>query len=146
MELMLEQPEVESTDVLAPIPLRSVPGATVEPPRPDATRVGSSEDADVAGAESKAGKVDSGLKRKRATSDDGAGTSKRVRYVNLGGSTSTEEETPDAPPMLAAKEAMKLLELPQIAQPERDQDYPIDVIMAGLTLARHATEGAEVQP
>ncbi|GJY72393.1 hypothetical protein Tco_0476096 [Tanacetum coccineum] len=68
----VEQPEVESTDVLAPTPLRSVPGATVEPPRLDATSVGSSEDADVAGAES--------------------------------GSTSTEEETPDAPPTLAAKE------------------------------------------
>ncbi|GJV23369.1 hypothetical protein Tco_1376064 [Tanacetum coccineum] len=81
MELVLEQPEVESTDVLAPIPLRSVPGA-----------------------ESEAGEVDSGLKRKRATSDDGAGTSKRVRHVSLGGSTSTEEETPDAPPTLAAKE------------------------------------------
>ncbi|GJZ44905.1 hypothetical protein Tco_0592501 [Tanacetum coccineum] len=105
MELVLEQPEVESTDVLAPTPLRSVPGATVEPPRLDATSVGSSEDADVAGAESEAGEVDSGLKRKRATSDDGAGTSKRVRHVSLGGSTSTEEETPDAPPTLAAKES-----------------------------------------
>ncbi|GJS27907.1 hypothetical protein Tco_0488527 [Tanacetum coccineum] len=104
MELVLEQPEVESTDVLAPTPLRSVPGATVEPPRLDATSVGSSEDADVAGAESEAGEVDSGLKRKRAASDDGAGTSKRVRHVSLGGSTSTEEETPDAPPTLAAKE------------------------------------------
>ncbi|GJX30156.1 gypsy type transposase [Tanacetum coccineum] len=100
MELVLEQPEVESTDVLAPTPLRSVPGATVEPPRLDATSVGSSEDADVAGAENEAGEVDSGLKRKRATSDDGAGTSKRVRHVSLGGSTST----PDAPPTLAAKE------------------------------------------
>ncbi|GKC38922.1 hypothetical protein Tco_1051306 [Tanacetum coccineum] len=98
MELVLEQPEVESTDVLAPIPLRSVPGATAEPPRPDATSVGSSEDADVAGAESEAEEVDSGLKRKRATSDDGAGTSKRVRYVSLGGSTSTEEET-ETPPL-----------------------------------------------
>ncbi|GKE22450.1 hypothetical protein Tco_1433962 [Tanacetum coccineum] len=284
MELVLEQPEVESTDVLAPTPLRSVPGATEEPPRLDATSVGSSEDADVAGAESEAGEVDSGLKRKRATSDDSAGTSKRVRHVSLGGSTSTEEETPDAPPALAAKEvtetpppdveatsnssapvthagqsppqtspltaddisrrdretgpkafegmpvdqlmgefdmvtaqqaalaeaessrshaqklveekmallvkveqeransadykaschwavkylegeeklrklsieydeelvaameAMKLLELPHIAQLERDQDYPIGVIMAGLTLARHATEGAEAQP
>ncbi|GJU72488.1 hypothetical protein Tco_1263893 [Tanacetum coccineum] len=104
MELVLEQPEGESTDVLAPIPLRSVPGATAEPPRPDATSVGSSEDADVAGAESEAEEVDSGLKRKRGTSDDGAGTSKRVRYVSLGLSTSTEEETPDAPPMFAAKE------------------------------------------
>ncbi|GJS63820.1 hypothetical protein Tco_0678384 [Tanacetum coccineum] len=104
MELVLEQPEVESTDVLAPTPLRSVPGATEEPPRLDATSVGSSEDADVAGAESEAGEVDSGLKRKRATSDDGAGTSKRVRHVSLGLSTSTEEETPDAPPTLAAKE------------------------------------------
>ncbi|GJS29114.1 hypothetical protein Tco_0489734 [Tanacetum coccineum] len=97
MELVLEQPEVESTDVLAPTPLRSVPGATAEPPRLDATSVGSSEDADVA-------EVDSGLKRKRATSDDGAGPSKRVRHVSLGLSTSTEEETPDASPTLAAKE------------------------------------------
>ncbi|GJZ90616.1 hypothetical protein Tco_0662543, partial [Tanacetum coccineum] len=104
MELVLEQPEAESTDVLAPTPLRSVPGATAEPPRLDATSVGSSEDADVAGAESEAGEVDSGLKRKRATSDDGAGTSKRVRHVSLGLSTSTEEETLDAPPTLAAKE------------------------------------------
>ncbi|GJT74853.1 hypothetical protein Tco_1041578, partial [Tanacetum coccineum] len=76
MELVLEQPEVESTDVLAPTPLRSVPGATVEPPGPDATSIGSSEDADVA-------EVDSGLKRKRATSDDGVGPSKRVRHVSL---------------------------------------------------------------
>ncbi|GKG25339.1 hypothetical protein Tco_0395967 [Tanacetum coccineum] len=73
MELVLEQPEGERTDVLAPIPLRSIPGATAEPPRPDATSVGSSEDADVAGAKSEAGEVDSGLKRKRGTSDDGAG-------------------------------------------------------------------------
>ncbi|GJS83602.1 hypothetical protein Tco_0750143 [Tanacetum coccineum] len=43
--------------------------------------------------------------------------------------------------LVAAMEAMKLLELPHIAQLERDQDYPIDVIMAGLTLARHASEG-----
>ncbi|GKE97090.1 hypothetical protein Tco_1581945, partial [Tanacetum coccineum] len=48
--------------------------------------------------------------------------------------------------LVAAMEAMKLLELPHIAQLERDQDYPIGVIMAGLTLARHATEGTEAQP
>ncbi|GJS64611.1 hypothetical protein Tco_0679175 [Tanacetum coccineum] len=48
--------------------------------------------------------------------------------------------------LVAAMEAMKLLELPHITQLERDQDYLIDVIMAGLTLARHATEGAEAQP
>nr|GFD50081.1 hypothetical protein [Tanacetum cinerariifolium] len=47
--------------------------------------------------------------------------------------------------LVAAMEKMKLLELPHIAQLERDQDYPIDVIMAGLTLARHDTEGAEAQ-
>ncbi|GJS67309.1 hypothetical protein Tco_0681873 [Tanacetum coccineum] len=97
MELVLEQPEIESTDVLAPTPLRSVPSVTVEPPRPDATSVGSSEDADVA-------EVDSGLKRKRATGNDGAGPSKRVRHDSLGLSTSTEEETPEASPTLAAKE------------------------------------------
>ncbi|GJY29742.1 hypothetical protein Tco_0405509 [Tanacetum coccineum] len=33
--------------------------------------------------------------------------------------------------LVAAMEMMKLLELPHIAQLERDQDYPIDVIMAG---------------
>ncbi|GKE54877.1 hypothetical protein Tco_1490033 [Tanacetum coccineum] len=48
--------------------------------------------------------------------------------------------------LVAAMEAMKLLELPHIAQLERDQDYPIGVIMTGLTLTRHATEGAEAQP
>ncbi|GKA32577.1 hypothetical protein Tco_0718944 [Tanacetum coccineum] len=94
-----EEKEVDSTDVLAPTPLRSVPGATAEPPRLDATSVGSSED-----AESEAGEVGSRLKRKRATSDVGAGTSKRVRHIILGGSTSTEEETPDAPPTFTAKE------------------------------------------
>ncbi|GJY73030.1 hypothetical protein Tco_0477461 [Tanacetum coccineum] len=83
--------------MLAPTPLRSVPSVTVEPPRPDATSIGSSEDADVAEA-------DSGLKCKRATGDDGAGPSKRVRHLSLGLSTSTEEETPDASPTLAAKE------------------------------------------
>ncbi|GKA84429.1 hypothetical protein Tco_0806024 [Tanacetum coccineum] len=82
-----------------------VPGVQlVEPPGLDATSVGSAEDANVAGAESEAGEVDSGLKRKRATSDDGAGPSKRVRHVSLGLSTSTEEETLDAPPTLTAKE------------------------------------------
>ncbi|GJW94771.1 hypothetical protein Tco_0174443 [Tanacetum coccineum] len=48
--------------------------------------------------------------------------------------------------LVAAIEAMKLLKLPHIAQLERDQDYPIGVIMAGLTLVRHATEGAETSP
>ncbi|GJX55049.1 hypothetical protein Tco_0284946 [Tanacetum coccineum] len=39
----------------------------------------------------------------------------------------------------------KLLTVPA-AQLSVTRDYPIDVIMAGLTLARHATEGAEAQP
>ncbi|GKF40642.1 hypothetical protein Tco_0123984, partial [Tanacetum coccineum] len=104
MKLVLEQPEFDSTDVLAPTPLRSVPGATEEPARLDTTSVGSSEDADVVGAESEPGEVDSGLKRKRATSDDGAGMLKRVRHVSLGSSTSTEKETLDAPPTRTAKE------------------------------------------
>ncbi|GJU36183.1 hypothetical protein Tco_1184537 [Tanacetum coccineum] len=68
MELVLEQPEIESTDVLAPTPLRSVPSITWR------------------------------------SGDDGAGPSKRVRHLSLGLSTSTEEETPDASPTLAAKE------------------------------------------
>ncbi|GJR08445.1 putative reverse transcriptase domain-containing protein [Tanacetum coccineum] len=188
--------------------------------------VGSSEDADVA-------EVDSGLKRKRATGDDGAGPSKRgwmsfarewrgcwrsrrrscansvlsmmrsfiltccppllsawLSYAMGGGLLAMSTLNPGGKQpfgdvvkcalargkaeaveelhekrlltvpaaqvpgyndkayeeLVAAMEAMKLLELPHIAQLERDQDYPIDVIMAGLTLARHASEGAEGQP
>ncbi|GJT95377.1 hypothetical protein Tco_1090895 [Tanacetum coccineum] len=48
--------------------------------------------------------------------------------------------------LIASMERMKVLELPHIARLERYQDYPIDVIMAGLTLARHTTENAEAQP
>lgn len=48
--------------------------------------------------------------------------------------------------LVAAMEKMKLLELPHIAQLERDQDYPIGVIMEGITLARQTAEGAEAQP
>ncbi|GKG42877.1 hypothetical protein Tco_0479561, partial [Tanacetum coccineum] len=77
MELVLEQPEDDSTGVLAPTPLRSIPGATGEPPVLDVTSVGSFEDADVIGAESETREVDSRLKRKRVTNEDGAGTSKR---------------------------------------------------------------------
>ncbi|GKC73952.1 hypothetical protein Tco_1119835, partial [Tanacetum coccineum] len=62
MELVLEQPEIESTD-----------------------------------------------KTQRASGDDGAGPSKRVRHLSLGLSTSTEEETPDALPTLAAKEVAALV-------------------------------------
>ena len=47
--------------------------------------------------------------------------------------------------LVAAMERMKLLEIPHIAQLERDQDYPIGVIMEGLTLGRHSGEGAEAQ-
>ncbi|GJW66071.1 hypothetical protein Tco_0117955 [Tanacetum coccineum] len=70
------------------------------------------EQPEVERAESEAGEVDSGLKRKRATSDDDAGTSKRVRHVSLGGSTSTEEETPDAPPTAKLAAKRRLTETP----------------------------------
>lgn len=36
--------------------------------------------------------------------------------------------------LMKAMEGMKLLELPHIARLERDQDYPIKLIMEGLTL------------
>lgn len=53
----------------------------------------------------------------------------------------------DAPAQLkAAMQELKTLELPHIGQLERDQDQPIDVIFAGLTLPRHLGEGAEQQP
>ena len=42
-------------------------------------------------------------------------------------------------------EKMKLFELSHIARLERDQDCPITVIMAGLTLGRHILENAEAQ-
>ena len=46
---------------------------------------------------------------------------------------------------VAALGELKNLELPHIARLERDQDQPISVIMAGLTLERHLQEGAEDQ-
>ena len=48
--------------------------------------------------------------------------------------------------LTAAIGELKQLELPHIGLMERDQDAPIDVIMAGLTLARHMGEDAEQQP
>ena len=48
--------------------------------------------------------------------------------------------------LVQAMEGMKLLELPHIARLERDQDQPISVIMAGLTIGRHILEDAEAQP
>ena len=48
--------------------------------------------------------------------------------------------------LLQAMEGIKLLELPHIARLERDQDQPISVIMAGLTIGRHILEDAEAQP
>lgn len=47
--------------------------------------------------------------------------------------------------LVAAMEKMKMFEFPRIAQLERDQDYPINVIMEGLTLGRHVVEDAEAQ-
>lgn len=48
--------------------------------------------------------------------------------------------------LLQAMEGMKFLELPHIVWLERDQDQPISVIMAGLTLGRHTLEDVESQP
>ena len=48
--------------------------------------------------------------------------------------------------LVKAMVGMKLFELPHIARLERDQDYPIKLIMEGLTLGRHILEDAEAQP
>ena len=48
--------------------------------------------------------------------------------------------------IVAAMDKLKVLELPHIAMMECDQDYPISVIMQGLTLARHQADSAEDQP
>ncbi|GJS64616.1 reverse transcriptase domain-containing protein [Tanacetum coccineum] len=69
-----------------------------------ATSIGSSEDADVA-------EVDSGLKRKRATGDDGAGPSKRVRHLSLGLSTSTKRSS-GASPRLMPKRVSRAIVIP----------------------------------
>ena len=44
--------------------------------------------------------------------------------------------------LTAAMGELKQLELSHIGMIERDQDVPIDVIMAGLTFARHMGEDA----
>lgn len=48
--------------------------------------------------------------------------------------------------LVDAMAKMKVLDLPDIAKVERDQDQPISVIMAGLTLAEHVGDDAEAQP
>lgn len=48
--------------------------------------------------------------------------------------------------LVAALEDLKRLEFSHIAQVERNQDYPISVVMQGLTLARHMAEDAESLP
>lgn len=48
--------------------------------------------------------------------------------------------------LMKTMEGMKLHELPHITRLERDQDYPIKLIMEGLTLERHILEDAETQP
>ena len=45
--------------------------------------------------------------------------------------------------LVEAMEKMKVFDFPHIARLERDQDYPISLIMQGLTLARHVAEDAE---
>ena len=48
--------------------------------------------------------------------------------------------------LVAAMGRLSSLELPHIGMIERDQDYPIGVIMEGLTLARHLDDDAEEEP
>ena len=48
--------------------------------------------------------------------------------------------------LIAAMEELKKFELPHISRLERDQDHPINVIMAGLTLPRHLRDDADQQP
>ena len=48
--------------------------------------------------------------------------------------------------LVKAMEGMKFFELAHIVRLERDQDYPIKLIMEGLTLGRNILEDAEAQP
>nr|GFA26789.1 transposase (putative), gypsy type [Tanacetum cinerariifolium] len=104
IELVLEQPEDEDTAVLEPTPLRSVPNANVDPLERNVTCTDYSEAAGITRAESETEEVNSGLKHKRATGGDGAGSSKRVHHVILGDSASTEGEAMDASPTTLAKD------------------------------------------
>ena len=52
-------------------------------------------------------------------------------------------ETDSYQQLIAAMADLKTVDLPMISMIERDQDVPIEVIMKGLTLSRHAGEGAE---
>ena len=107
MELVLaaDQPEDVNTVVEEPTPLRSVPGANVDPPELDLTSADLSQAADITKVEGEMEEVNSGMKRKRSTRGDGAGSSKNVCHVILDESSSIEEETIDAPPTTAAKDA-----------------------------------------
>ncbi|GKF34312.1 hypothetical protein Tco_0107512, partial [Tanacetum coccineum] len=87
----------------------------------------SSEDADVVGAESEAGEVDSGLKRKRATSDDSAGTSKSVEATS-------ESSTPvthagQSPPQTSPLTADDISRRDRETGPKAFEGMPVDQLM-----------------
>ena len=48
--------------------------------------------------------------------------------------------------LVKAMEKMKFFEFPHIARIERDQYYPIKLIMEGLNFGRHILEDVEAQP
>jgi hypothetical protein len=98
MEFVQEEPANASPVVLEVTPMRSVPTQGVQSPEP--SRTDSSESMGIFKAESDAEEACQGVKCKKASGNDGEGTSKRRRHI-ITVDVSSEE---DASPSTAAQD------------------------------------------
>jgi hypothetical protein len=99
MEFVQEEHANASPQViLEASPVRSVPTQRVQ--SPEQSRTESSEDMGILKAESEQDEASQGMKRKKASGDDSAGTSKRRRHI-ITVDVSSEE---DASPSTAAQD------------------------------------------
>ena len=91
MEFVQEEPENDSSVVLEVTPVRSVPNIWVQ--SLELSRINLSESVGITRAESEPEEASQGVKLKKASGGDGAGTSKRRRHV-ITVDASSEEDAP----------------------------------------------------
>ena len=95
MELAQEEPANASPTIIEATPLRSFQNPQVQSPERSCTR--SAESIGIRRADSEPEEVSQGLKCKKASGGDGAGTSKRRRHVITIDASSEEDGSPSIP-------------------------------------------------
>ena len=95
MEYVQEEPANVSQPLLEATPVRSVPSQQV--PSPELSRTDSSEGVRILKADVSQEETSQGVKRKKASGDDGAGTSKRRCHIINVDVSSDEDASPSIP-------------------------------------------------